>query len=32
MRTFLAVSTTIRFGFWMFALGLAVGLILGAQV
>lgn len=32
MRTFFAVSTVIRFGFWLFLLGLAVGLILGVRV
>jgi len=32
MRTFFAVSTVLRFGFWMFLVGVAVGLVLGVRV
>ncbi len=32
MKTFFAVSTTMRLAFWFFVLGLAVGLFLGVRV
>lgn len=32
MRTFFAVSTALRFGFWLFVLGLVAGVLLGVRV
>ena len=32
MRTFFAVSTTLRLGFWLFVLGVVLGVLLGVRV